>query len=471
MDQSFFWYDLETTGTDPVLDRVIQFAGQRTDSELNPIDAPINFYVKPSEDTLFHPDASRVTGIDPAQLETEGLSELAGIEKIQAIFMVPGTCGVGFNSLKFDDEFLRQSLYRSFFDPYAREWMNGNSRWDLIDLARLCFSLRPEGIQWPTRPDGRPSFKLVDLSEANGLSHIKAHDALSDIEATLGLARLLKRAQPRLFDYYFKLRQKTAVKALLYPLGKQPILQVAPYFDPKKRFISPLLPFMAHPSNANSIICLNLDIEPDEYVSLSSADLRQFFSFEGDAGQKRSRPLQTIALNRSPAIAPISTIEPDWASTWGWSKFQLTDRIKKIQSCAPLHSVLLELYASKSQAPLKDAEYQLYSGGFISDADRSRFEQVRDEAGVAGGIDIFDDQRLNDLYFNYKARHYPEALSPDQRQRWQQFLQHRWMSGGRLEKLYARTLELSAEHPFDPLLQHLTERMKDQAKAVGLDLG
>ena len=132
---------------------------------------------------------------------------------------------------------------------------------------------------------------------------------------------------------------------------------------------------------------------------------------------------------------------------------------------------MLELYASKSQAPLKDAEYQLYSGGFISDADRSRFEQVRDEAGVAGGIDIFDDQRLNDLYFNYKARHYPEALSPDQRQRWQQFLQHRWMSGGRLEKLYARTLELSAEHPFDPLLQHLTERMKDQAKAVGLDLG
>ncbi len=470
MHQSFLWYDLETTGTDSVLDRVIQFAGQRTDAELNPIDAPINFYIKPSVDTLFHPDATRVTGIDPIQLETEGISELEGIAKIQAMFMVPGTCGVGFNSLKFDDEFVRQSLYRSFFDPYAREWMNGNSRWDLIDLARMCFSLRPDGIDWPIRSDGRPSFKLVDLAEANGLSHVKAHDALSDIEATLGLARLLKHAQPRLFDYYFNLRLKTTVKALLYPLGKQPIVQVAPYFDLDKRFIAPLLPFLSHPSNGNSIICLNLAVDPDEYVSLSSADLQQFFALRGDTKHRGPRPLQTLSLNRSPAVAPISTLDPGWASEWGWTKTELQARVKKIQSCAHLHGALLEVFSTQAEVSLRDAEYQLYSGGFISEADRGRFDQVRAQAAMPGQTDIFDDQRLNDLYFNYKARHYPEALSSAQRQRWRQFLEHRWLHENRLKSLYLRTMVLRAEHPDDPTLQHLVERFVDQAKQVDLNL-
>ena len=140
MPESLYWYDFETTGTDPVVDRPLQFAGIRTDLELREIAEPQNFFCRPGNDCLPNPDAMLVTGIRMSAVRESGLSERAFADRVLKDFSQPQTCVVGFNSIRFDDEFTRQMLYRNLHDPYAREWRSGNSRWDVIDLfsRRLC---------------------------------------------------------------------------------------------------------------------------------------------------------------------------------------------------------------------------------------------------------------------------------------------------------------------------------------------
>lgn len=471
MQSTFFWYDLETTGTDPILDRIVQFAGQRTDSDLRPIGSPVNFYIKPSVDTLFHPDATLITGIDPDQIDAEGLSELAGLRKMLACFTEPGTCVVGYNNLNFDDEFVRQSLYRNFFDPYAREWQNGNSRWDLINLLRMTFALRPAGIKWPKREDGKPSFTLVKMAEANGLSHENAHDALSDIEATISLAKLVKTAQPKLFDYHFQMRKKQAVLDLLYPLGKAPVLLIQPFFESSDRYLAPILPLIAHPSNQNSVICLDLRQDPEAYCALKGDALTDFLLPKRVDGA-RSKPsvVQRIQINRCPPIAPMNTLPPALAADLSWSLDALTGFVKKIQSYPGIQGALIEAMRRVPEAPVKDAEFQLYSGGFVSEVDRSRFAQVPEIASAPGQTEVFADARLNELLFTFKARHYPDSLDAAQAQRWRDFLSARWQQDARLMTLYETTKARLAAQPDSVLLLKLLRRLQWQASLISLTL-
>jgi exodeoxyribonuclease-1 len=212
---TFFWHDYETSGADPRRDRPLQFAGIRTTLDLEPVGEPLMLYCKPASDSLPHPQAAMITGITPQQAEREGAIEAEFAAVVHEQLAAPGTCGVGYNSLRFDDEFTRHLLYRNFYDPYEREWRNDNSRWDLIDLARLCYALRPDGIEWPLREDGTPSFRLEHLAAANRLDQQRAHDALSDVHATIGLARLIRTRQPRLWAWYFALRRKQQAFAQL----------------------------------------------------------------------------------------------------------------------------------------------------------------------------------------------------------------------------------------------------------------
>lgn len=205
MTSSIFWHDYETTGINPRCDRPLQVAGVRTDFDLNEIDEPISLYCRPSDDILPHPAACLVTGITPQLLAEQGLCEAEFMTRVHAQLAQPGTCGAGYNTLRFDDEVTRYSLYRNFFDPYAREWQGGNSRWDLIDIVRTAYALRPDGIQWPLQ-DGRTSLRLELLSKANGIDHGHAHEALSDVRATIALARLIRQKQPKLYDWLFQLR-------------------------------------------------------------------------------------------------------------------------------------------------------------------------------------------------------------------------------------------------------------------------
>ena len=223
---TLFWYDFETSGIDSRRDRIFQVAALRTNLDFEPVDEPINIFCKPSADFLPHPQACLVTGITPQMADEKGISETEFCHKLNKQLMQANTCTLGYNSLSFDDEFTRNLMYRNLRDPYAREWQNGNSRWDLIDLVRSAFALRPDGINWPVHDNGKPSFKLEDLTKANNLEHEQAHDALSDVYATIAVARLIKEKQPKLYNYIFNHRDKNSVFKLLSVMDPKPVMYV-----------------------------------------------------------------------------------------------------------------------------------------------------------------------------------------------------------------------------------------------------
>ncbi|SPW30976.1 Exodeoxyribonuclease I [Edwardsiella tarda] len=227
---SFLFHDYETFGQHPALDRPAQFAGVRTDADFNIIEEPQVFYCRPADDYLPQPEAVMITGITPQTALAQGICEAEFAERIHQLFSVPGTCVVGYNNIRFDDEVSRNLFYRNFFDPYAYSWQNGNSRWDLLDVLRTCYALRPQGIVWPENEQGLPSFKLEHLSQANGIEHSNAHDAMADVYATIEMAKRAKQAQPRLFDYLFQLRNKNRVAQLIDIAEMTPLVHVSGMF-------------------------------------------------------------------------------------------------------------------------------------------------------------------------------------------------------------------------------------------------
>ena len=243
-DFSFFWHDYETFGRVPRRDRPAQFAGVRTDAALNEIGEPVMLYCQPAPDTLPDPESCLLTGITPQHCLAQGVPEHAFADQVLAALGTPGTVGVGYNSIRFDDEVTRHLFWRNLIDPYGREWQNGCGRWDLLDTVRCAYALRPDGLQWPRHDDGRVSFKLEHLTQANGLAHDAAHDALSDVRATIALARLVRDHQPRLFDFCLKLRKKDAVWQEIGPVGgagagRRPFLHISGMVPGRARLPGP----------------------------------------------------------------------------------------------------------------------------------------------------------------------------------------------------------------------------------------
>ena len=176
--ETFLWHDYETFGRDPARERPVQFAAIRTDSELNQLDE-LMIYCRQTADYLPDPESCLVHGVLPQVANEKGLCEHDFATAIQQQMSQPATCVAGYNNIRFDDEFTRQLFFRNLYDPYSREWKNGNSRWDVIDVVRLTRALRPEGINWPSDDEGNPTNKLERLTEANDIPHGDAHDALA----------------------------------------------------------------------------------------------------------------------------------------------------------------------------------------------------------------------------------------------------------------------------------------------------
>ncbi|MGG2396548.1 exodeoxyribonuclease I [Pseudomonas sp. SH1-B] len=426
MTSSIFWYDYETTGINPRCDRPLQVAGIRTDEALNEIGEALNIYCRPSDDILPHPAACLVTGIDPQRLQQQGLDEGEFVTRVHAALSAPGTCGAGYNSLRFDDEVTRYSLYRNFFDPYAREWQGGNSRWDLIDLVRTAYALRPDGIEWPEE-EGRVSLKLEKLTQANGIDHGQAHDALSDVRATIGLARLLRDRQPRLYDFLYQLRSKQRVMDQIRLL--QPILHISGRFSAARHYLAPVLPLAWHPRNRNALIVCDLQADPSPLLDLHADTLRSrlYTRREDLAADEVPVPLKLLHINRCPVVAPLSVLREadrqrlqlDWAVCE-----RHAETLKKEQSL--WQDKLADIYREESFAGSSDPEQQLYDG-FIGDRDRRLCEQVRRAQPQALANDDwpFDDLRLPELLFRYRARNFPDSLSPAESQRWTEFCRQR----------------------------------------------
>jgi exodeoxyribonuclease-1 len=430
MKNTLYWHDYETWGADPSRDRPSQFAGLRTDLDLNPIGKPLVIYCKPADDMLPQPEACLVTGITPQKAAAEGVVEAEFIAQIHKELSQPGTCSVGYNSIRFDDEVTRYTLYRNLYDPYAREWRYGNSRWDIIDMARLTYALRPDGINWPKYPDGKQSFRLEQLTEANGIAHESAHDALSDVEATIALARLIRQQQPRLYDYIFKQRGKRQVAEMLNLQLLEPVVHISSMYPSERGCMAVIMPLAKHPTNSNGVIVYDLSCDPEALLTLSEDEIHsRLFTAKADLPEGIERiPLKTVHLNKSPVVVPLNTLTDKAIARWkidmsaiGSHRQQLVDAkevvVKKIVS----------VHQQATFEPITDPDRMLYSGGFFSDADRRELDSIRQKSPeeLAHCSCDFDDARLAEMLLRYRARNWPESLSEEESNYWHEYRHQR----------------------------------------------
>lgn len=423
---SIFWYDYETTGINPRCDRAVQVAGIRTDADLNEIDQPLNLYCQPADDILPHPMACLITGISPSRLEDRGLGEAEFMTRTHAQLAQPGTCGAGYNSLRFDDEVTRYSLYRNFFDPYAREWQGGNTRWDLIDVVRAAYALRPEGIVWPEE-EGRVTLKLERLTAANGIDHGQAHDALSDVRATIALARLIRDKQPKLYEWLFNQRTKQRVLDQVRLL--QPMVHISGRFSAARHYVGVVLPLAWHPKNRNALIVCDLHYDPQPLLDMDAGALRQLLYTRREDLPAGQLPigLKLIHVNRCPVVAPMKVLRAQDQARLQLDMSEYQARAARLIEAAQVwQDKLAIIYASEDFTPSEDPEQQLYDG-FLGERDRQLCERVRLSDPEQLGKDAwpFDDARLPELLFRYRARNFPHTLSEQEQQRWQVFCQQR----------------------------------------------
>jgi exodeoxyribonuclease-1 len=432
MPETFLWYDLETFGRSPRTSRISQFAAIRTDTNLNPIGEPVSLFCRPADDFLPEPEAAIITGITPQHALAAGLCEAEFMAVLHEQFGQPGTCALGYNSIRFDDEFIRFGLYRNFFDAYEREYTGGNSRWDLLDVMRMFYALRPEGLQWPLRDDGLPSFKLEDLAKANGCFEGEAHEALSDVRSLINLARRAKTAQPRLWDYALKLRDKEFVAGIIAPHKRQVVLHVSGQFSAERACSALMLPLMPHPLIKNRVIAVELAPEALKLLDYTVEEITgNIFTKRSLLPEGESRiGIKEIQHNHCPVVVALNSVNEAELVRWGIDAVRLkidiasadTVRGELLANIEIITDKLAKVFSRPRSGEPADPDAALYDG-FIERADKLKFGKVRSSKGR--DPIVFIDPRLSELYFRYKARNWPESLTGGESNQWRDFRKSR----------------------------------------------
>jgi exodeoxyribonuclease-1 len=402
-----------------------------------------------------------VTGITPQKAQQAGLTEAEFASRIHHLFSTPNTCVAGYNNIRFDDEVSRYLFYRNFYDPYAREWQNGNSRWDIIDMVRACYALRPEGINWPTvERDGEEivSFRLELLTKANGINHESAHDAMSDVYATIAMAKLIKDKQPKLYDFIFNLKSKKQVAGLLNVAEMTPVVHTSSKISSAHGCTSWFAPISYHPVNKNAVICVDLaqDIEP--LLSLTSEEIkaRLYTRHDDLAPDEKPIPVKLIHINKCPIVAPAKTLLPENAQRLNIPRDFCLQNLATLKKHAELRDKLSDVFATSDFDNTDvDAEQALYGGNFFSHGDKAQMDILRGltPEQLASHPFQFQDERLSVLLFRYRARNYPYTLSTEEQQKWQQYCQTKLQYGGKgilsLDEFMIKIENLAHEHEED----------------------
>lgn len=468
MAQTFYWYDYETWGIDPRHTRPAQFAGIRTDLEFNTIGDPLSIYAKPTDDILPDPDAALITGITPQKALEEGYDEAEFAKLIREQLTQTGTVHLGFNTLRFDEAFNRYLFWRNFYDPFEHGWKNDCSAWDIIDMVRLTRALRPEGINWPEE-DGKPTNRLEKLTVANEIEHVDAHDALSDVRATIAIAKLVKTNQPKLFNYLFTHRDKNSVQSLLDPANFVPVVHASDKFGSEVLSTAVVLP-IAKIEDGRRVLVFDLKTDPASVLDLEpEAIVHNLFSPKADLPEGEARiGVKGIKINASPVLAPVSTVDEAAAERICFDQVKAKSYLETIKKYhQDMSSKLTQAFnvdfGSKSNgAQFIDAEARLYDG-FLGDDDRRLLDKV-----VAGDRNVsFKDERLNDLLWHYKARNFPAELNDEERVNWQSYRSERLQKGPMNFQAFAKRLqELGAKSDLSPAKQHVLEQLQIYAESI-----
>ncbi|MBN2619210.1 MAG: exodeoxyribonuclease I, partial [Spirochaetales bacterium] len=393
----------------------------RTDENFNIIGKPLVIYCKITPDYLPDPVACFITGITPQKTLESGLSEYEFIKLIDKEFSVPGTCVVGYNSIKFDDEFIRNLYYRNFKDPYIREWSRGNSRWDILNLVRAVHDFRPEGINWLSSSEGKPKFKLEELSVANGITHTNAHDALSDVEATIGLAKKIFEAQPKFFKFYFSLRKKENVKKYIDIYKKTPFYHTSSMFTSHLGCTTMLVPLAIDPNNKNSIICYDLKYDPSNMLSLPVNKIKEkLFSSDSDRIH-----LKCVHTNQSPFVSPLGTLTTEQSLKLGIDSDICFENLNKILQDKTISQKVTDVFTDEDKrvSIIKDPDFQIYNGGFFKDEDKAKFTLIhntREEDLLNLNLN-FEDIRIPEMLWRFICRNFPHVLPINELEKWKGF--------------------------------------------------
>jgi exodeoxyribonuclease-1 len=470
MSPSYYFYDLETTGFRATTDRIMQFAGQRVDTDFKPLGKPDNILVKLPDDILPTPSAILFTGLSLKENKVKGISEPEFAKYFNEKIATTGTIFIGFNNLRFDDEFIRYLNYRNFYDAYSWHWAMNRSRWDLMDAVRMTRALRPEGINWPIDKDGKVTNKLEKLTEANNLLHTKAHDAMSDVEATIEVAKLMADKQPKMFNYLLKLRDKKLSTELIN--SNKPFIYTTGKYSSHWFHTSVVLTVDINIKSSTAQV-YDLRIDPEPLLNMSVADLVEKWRYDPEKDNEEM-PIKTIKLNRCPAVAPLSvldeaTIKRLSIDVGEIKKHEQVLKDNKKEFNNKLQEVVKALNAerdSRQKTYKSYADQKLYSG-FVSSEDQKLFPGVHQNPPE---LDLhFKDERLNDLFFIYLGRNYRDDLNPDQLSKWRELVHERLFEGE--GSLIQRYKEEIAEQKKTSKNTKLISELEELAKSIENDYG
>jgi exodeoxyribonuclease-1 len=421
---TFFFYDLETSGLSARTDRIMQFAGQRTDMDLNSIGEPVNLLIKMTDDILPSPEALLVTGITPQQTVNDGISEAEFARIFADEIATPGTIMTGYNSVRFDDEFMRHTLWRNFYDPYEWQWKDGRSRWDLLDVVRMVRALRPDGIEWPV-VDGKATNRLEILAKWNKLEHTHAHDALSDVEALISVGKLLREKQPKMWDYLLKIRDKKEVANLVNLDNPTPFVYTSGRYNTEFEKTTVALP-VAPGKNPGSVLVYDLRFNPDDFANLDQKTIAKTINASWEERKKDDFapiPVKELQYNRCPAVAPLGVLDADAQKRLDLNLDKIQENFDKLRKNRGLVDKIAAVWAERSDfARADDVESQLYDS-FMPDADKARVSVIRNATAedLADFHPGFTDERLPELLFRYKARNFPKSLSESEQKKWEEY--------------------------------------------------
>ena len=433
--KTFFFYDLETSGFSPQNDRIMQFAGQRTDENLNRIGEPVNILIRLNDDVLPSPSALMVTKISPQKTVEEGYTEAEFAKMLVEEYFTPDTVIVGYNNVRFDDVHIQHLLWRKFYPPYDWQWKDGRSRWDLLDVVRMIRALRPEGINWPfviNEGTGEKfaANKLELLTKENGILHENAHDAMSDVDGLIDVARLLKEKQPQIFDYLFRIRSKNEVQKLVNLENPKPFVYTSGRF--KVEFEKTTVAFPIAPAKNQNVIVWDLRFSPEKFIDWSEDQILENITVDFET--RSSDDFEPIAAkilqyNKCPAVAPMGVLTEENQQRLKIDLAEIQKNLdilrKNPHFAENLRSAFerrSEVFQDKSSAEKPAPEARLFEG-FVSKSDDIKIEAVRNSTDreLADFHPDFADERLTDLLLHYKARNFPKSLSSQEKELWEEY--------------------------------------------------
>ena len=433
--KTFFFYDLETSGFSPQNDRIMQFAGQRTDENLNRIGEPVNILIRLNDDVLPSPSALMVTKISPQKTVEEGYTEAEFAKMLVEEYFTPDTVIVGYNNVRFDDVHIQHLLWRNFYPPYDWQWKDGRSRWDLLDVVRMIRALRPEGINWPfviNEGTGEKfaANKLELLTKENGILHENAHDAMSDVDGLIDVARLLKEKQPQIFDYLFKIRSKNEVQKLVNLENPKPFVYTSGRF--KVEFEKTTVAFPIAPAKNQNVIVWDLRFSPEKFIDWNEDQILE--NITADFETRSSDDFEPIAAkilqyNKCPAVAPMGVLTEENRQRLKIDLAEIQKNLDVLRKnphfAENLRSAFerrSEVFQDKSSAEKPAPEARLFEG-FVSKSDDIKIEAVRNSTDreLADFHPDFADERLTDLLLHYKARNFPKSLSSQEKELWEEY--------------------------------------------------